>query len=158
MICFIPNTVYLRENLYIWEAASYTTIWGKRWLKVILKDSSSLNNNKTICIKLTIYRPSRIKSLIFLGESEYVRLLGSRSPIKTRVCRRASLNTQHVKPWSSSRRPPLLLLAKNRKLRLLTWIHQNWTTEDCKNVWISAVMFRVKMRCKQHESYFGSMV
>uniref|UniRef100_A0AAY4CXQ8 Transposase Tc1-like domain-containing protein n=1 Tax=Denticeps clupeoides TaxID=299321 RepID=A0AAY4CXQ8_9TELE len=76
------------------------------------------------------------------------------------LCRRASLNSQHVKQMGySSRRPHRvpLLSAKNRKLRLQ---FTNWTIEDWKNVsWSDECRFllrhsdgRVRIWNQQHES------
>lgn len=58
------------------------------------------------------------------------------------VCRRASLKTQDVKPWSSRRVASLAYVARKQRLQF-TQSLQNWTTDDWKNIGWSDEWFRL---------------
>lgn len=80
----------------------------------------------------------------------------------TKVCRRVSLNAQHIKHLSYTGRPQktTLLLAKNRKLRQKFTSSPYLAIEDWEDMaWFDESQFlphnvdgRVRMWCKQHES------
>jgi len=81
--------------------------------------------------------------------------------ITAEVCRRASLNAQHIELQQQKTQGVPLLSDKNRKLRLqFTQAQQNWTIENWKNIACSdESQFllqhsdgRVRIWRKQHES------